>query len=894
MVPLRHAFLVLLLAVPLFACADQVTPNHEKAQLTELPNGIRLLVLPQPDKPLVQVDVYLSLRGATRNGGMAHLVEHLMFRSSENCPAGSLRDSLQLLATYYQGTTSTRNVHTVTRCIPRFLPRLLAVEAERFGRLRPDEADLEHEKKRVLGEHDFRKETYTWNALDLRILAMAYEEEGSGDPILGSPEVIKSVSLADVDTFISQSFHPERIVVLVRGPVDAEEVLTAAESSFGTIPAASPVSTPSQLPPRPDPRHYVTSSDDEVDKLSVGFRLPYKTSEDAAIVHLTEMIMDRENGRPHLHIFEDEALLIIHVWADFSTDHSNEEAADLAAQQFWEETLRVKHRVRDNWVFERNRKAHVDDLKTRVSKPWRHASWRAQRLADDRDLPDPGTLAAMVDTLDQEKIRTFFAEQFTESRAFTAFAAGRAPDDAYLMFRNRGIRLWINPYLARTSRSSELGVADITPILKQAASLDVGRIQAGELDNGIPFHVLDIPGAEDIYLGGVRTFSYPEDEALGPYPLRLSLYEWLANHGYDYNGSIIAPVGNRLGWHTRTEVTANSLAITAHGPADDFEDVAAAMHKRIKVGKLNPYAFRWYVDTRQDWVDQNLSFAPFRAWCWRLETVFGKDHPMSGWATIDMDCYSDWSIKEANKLHWVLGKTGNFQMVAAGDTDLSVVRETLSADFGKRRPAVPGVFPVTGREGLIVEGGVVHDDSSTVALISFLFPSRPLADDPALKMVDIPVLENLFESRLRLAAESADLDSVSVWVNSKAVGHSVLPWVSVIARPADAEQMLGIVKKEIVLLANELPTFDEEARARLQLMGPLLEILMDAEKSRDFLLEYGLFGETPTNPLEHLLDREYGVITPRGGGLFPPGQYAWTVTGDTTLVSIRKLGPVLR
>ena len=70
---------------------------------------------------------------------------------------------------------------------------------------------------------------------------------------------------------------------------------------------------------------------------------------------------------------------------------------------------------------------------------------------------------------------------------------------------------------------------------------------------------------------------------------------------------------------------------------------------------------------------------------------------------------------------------------------------------------VPGTYPVTGRSDLAVEGGVVHDDRSTVALISVMFPPRPLADEPVLKMVDILVLENLFESRLRLAVESLHL-----------------------------------------------------------------------------------------------------------------------------------------
>ena len=161
--------LTILLSAGVAAVVD-ATPHS--IPIVEFDNGLQLLVLPPPDKSLVQVDVYLSLRGASHSRDLSHLVEHLMFRSSENCPAGSLRDSMQLLATNYNGFTTLRNIHTRTRCLPRLLPRLLTVEAEQFGRLQPDQFDLEHERDRVLGEHEFRQEARTWWALHRRITGM--------------------------------------------------------------------------------------------------------------------------------------------------------------------------------------------------------------------------------------------------------------------------------------------------------------------------------------------------------------------------------------------------------------------------------------------------------------------------------------------------------------------------------------------------------------------------------------------------------------------------------------------------------------------------------------------------------------------------------------------------
>ena len=317
-------FFSLIFLIPLFSLPTaSIGDDHsapDPAQLTEFSNGVQLLVLPQPNESLVQVDVFLSLRGAARNAGMAHLVEHLMFQSSENCPAGSLRDSLQLLTTYNQGFTSPRNIQTRSRCLPSLLPRLLVVEAERFGRLRPDEDGLELEKNRILGELDFRQETFVTQALDLRVIAMAYGSGKGGDPLLGSAESIRGMEIAAVDSFLTRWVRPDKIVVLISGPLDPDLVVPLVDDTFGTIPNAGSVPPPDPLPEPPGSRDFITRSGEENDLLAVGFRLPYGTPEDAAMVHLTETIMEREEGHPLLWIFDDEAMLIIHVAANWSEE----------------------------------------------------------------------------------------------------------------------------------------------------------------------------------------------------------------------------------------------------------------------------------------------------------------------------------------------------------------------------------------------------------------------------------------------------------------------------------------------------------------------------------------------------------------------------------------------
>lgn len=866
---------------------------EETAQLNTLPNGLRVLVLPEAEETLAQVDVYLSLRGVARNGGVAHLVEHLMFRSSENCPAGSLEDSLRLLATDYNGSTSPRNIHIKTRCLPSLLPRLLMVESERFGRLRPEAEDLEYERQRILGEQDYRREAYVTGYLNLRIIAMAYEEDAdAGDPLLGTPEMIKAVEMEDVQAFLSHWFRPDRMVVVVSGAVEHGSALAAVELTFGQLPSPEADAVLDELSPPTEPRSYLTRSERKGDVLAVGFRLPYGTAEEAAVVHLTDVIMEKENGRPSLIIFEDEALLIIHIYGSWSKERTDQEGMDRARKQFWKEVTRVQRRIKNNWLFQRNRNAHGEELRKRMENPYRRALWRAQRLADNRELLSPETLEAMVDSMDQDVIALFFEEQFTESKSFTAFSAGRGPKkDLDFPGWNAWARRRVNPYLAQGLEPAfpgSLGKERITPILEEAASLELGQVETLELSNGIPVHVMKTPNSEWANLGSVKTFSISEEQS----ELML-LYSRLIDYGYDNKGSRIKPEGQEPKWGTSVEVEVNSLAVTAQGSAENLDDIAATFHKRLTVSRLRPYGLKWYREEYDDWSEHYREHPYYRAMKLAGEVHYGANPPFIGCLVPGKKTVQKNKIGQFNDLHWRLNWTGNVQLFLTGAVDVEMVDQVLEPVFSDMRPAEPGTYAPQAVASNEVRGGIVVDEGSDVAVALWIFPPRALDQDPALGRMDLEVLANLFETRLNHATNVAQLDSVHAWAGFRPVGHSALPMLWVTSPARSAELVMQILRDETERLKTQPPDEDEEAFARLQVAGSLVEDLQGSRSGRNLLMEYAEFGLSPGNPLTEVAHREYGILGACAADVFTLEHYAWIIMGDPKLPEIKKLGPVL-
>ncbi|MCP4292277.1 MAG: insulinase family protein [bacterium] len=887
-------FTAICLAVILFTghCAfadDDAVANPALAELTRFDNGLQLLVLPQPEKTLVQVDVYLSLRGAARNEGLAHLVEHLMFRSSQNIPSGTLRDSLLLLTLTHDATTSSRNIHTISTCIPEFLPRVLNVEAERLGRLQPELIDLEEERLRVLGEHDYRTEVYTGVALNLKIMAMAFEGSFDTYSLVGSKEKVKSFSMENVQGFLDERMLPNQMVVLISGPVDPDTVQQLVKDSFSTLEAKNPGSTIAELPLRPDPQGIIIDSKDPYDLLAVGFRLPYKTPEQAAIVHLTEIIMDRENGHPLLQLFEDEALLILFLPGSWSQDYDRKTSEEKSLKQFWDETRKVKHRVRNSWKFDRHRKAFSEDIQDRLQEPYQQSLWRAQRLADGRELLEAEAMAALVDTLDQTLISDFFENEFTADRAYTALSLGDLKDKIGGTRDRSSESLEINPYLVESGREIPLGIAEITPVLQQAAKLPLAKIEKQKLPNGLPVYLVPHPESDDVYFGAAFKYPYLESEQTSQKPGRLYWFDWLANWGYDAKGSAQKPVGDRPGWNTKMESQPCNLRISAHGPALKHEKVLAAFNKRMNTSRLNHYVLDWIQENKLKTVTRKLENPVVLARVARRKAILGNNHPLVGWHQTNVQGFEDWRIDEANKMHRLIFRSPDCQFVVTGDFQVEKMSKNLKTILGKMKPREIEDFSVCKPAAKGTVGYMFHDPDSKVAVTDYLFPMVGAENSPALTRIQSDVLENILSQRLLISARKTGLDSIKVTVHLVAKNYRIKPTIKVTSLPEDAWQVVQLIRQELDNLAVNPASADEEARARLEMLGPFFSNFEDPGNSLHWLLRSSLYGDIPETPLQDLCLHEPGKLAARLGSFFPVDHFAWSVLADRGYIK----GPLL-
>src|SRR5213593_486548 len=201
-------------------------------------NGLRVLLFPDPSNPKVTVNV-TYLVGSRHEGygetGMAHLLEHLMFRGTPRFP--SIKADFQRRGARYNGSTSfdRTNYYETFPAGEKTLDYVLDVEADRMVNASIARRDLDAEMTVVRNEFE-SGENSAFNVLRERVAASAYLWHNYGKAIIGARSDIENVPIERLQAFYRYYYQPDNAVVLVSGKLDESTALRLVQKHFGRIP----------------------------------------------------------------------------------------------------------------------------------------------------------------------------------------------------------------------------------------------------------------------------------------------------------------------------------------------------------------------------------------------------------------------------------------------------------------------------------------------------------------------------------------------------------------------------------------------------------------------------------------------------------------------------------
>ncbi|MFZ9708970.1 MAG: M16 family metallopeptidase [Steroidobacteraceae bacterium] len=267
-----------------------------------LANGMKVLLFPDPSKSTITVNV-TYLVGSRHEGygesGMAHLLEHLVFKGTPRFP--NIPQELTARGARPNGTTwyDRTNYFETFAATDDNLRWALDLESDRMINSFIREEDLRSEFSVVRNEFE-AGENDPGGVLLERVMSTAYLWHNYGKSTIGSREDIERVPIENLRAFYKKYYQPDNAVLTIAGKIDETKTLGWVNEFFGKIPRPTRVLQPTYTvePVQDGERHVVLRRVGDVQVTSAGYHIPPGGHPDfAAIQVLADALTNEPSGR---------------------------------------------------------------------------------------------------------------------------------------------------------------------------------------------------------------------------------------------------------------------------------------------------------------------------------------------------------------------------------------------------------------------------------------------------------------------------------------------------------------------------------------------------------------------------------------------------------------------
>ena len=211
-----------------------------------LPNGLMVVVVPDNRAPVVTHMIWYRVGAADEppgTSGIAHFLEHLMFKATEKIGTGEFSKIVSRLGGQDNAFTAQDITAYFQRVSKDRLPKVMEMEADRMVNLKLDEKEVLTERDVILEERRSRVENNPSAILDEQMGAALYLAHPYRIPVIGWEHEMAKLSRDDAMKFYKRFYAPNNAILVVTGDVTPEEVRELAEAPYGKIPRNPNVST---------------------------------------------------------------------------------------------------------------------------------------------------------------------------------------------------------------------------------------------------------------------------------------------------------------------------------------------------------------------------------------------------------------------------------------------------------------------------------------------------------------------------------------------------------------------------------------------------------------------------------------------------------------------------
>ena len=278
---------------------DRALASTHTSQSFLLSNGLKVIVKKDSSSPLVALQLWVEAGAAderAEEAGLAHLLEHVLFRGSSERGTGKLAGEVENLGGQINGFTS-RDRTVYHMVLPathaRDGLRLMAQMMQLPSRGEMSDQQLQKEIQVVLEEWKQAQDNPR-SVVTSALFKTAYQLHPYGRPVIGSPETLKRINRDLLSRFYQRWYRASNMILVAVGDFDIEQAKRDITGLFASLPAADlPARYRPAEAPQEKPRLNVLRAPVQQAHLAIGFPIPGATDKAAPALDLLAFILGR-------------------------------------------------------------------------------------------------------------------------------------------------------------------------------------------------------------------------------------------------------------------------------------------------------------------------------------------------------------------------------------------------------------------------------------------------------------------------------------------------------------------------------------------------------------------------------------------------------------------------
>ena len=364
----------------------------------QLDNGLEVILFPDPSKPMTTVNITYKV-GSLHEGygetGMAHLLEHLLFKGTPDHP--NVPDELTSHGARANGTTwyDRTNYYETFTATDENLEWALDLEADRMLNSFVAKEDLDSEMSVVRNEFEIG-ENNPQAILEERIYSTAFLWHNYGNTTIGARSDIEQVPIERLQAFYRTWYRPENAILVVAGKFEREKTLNLIAEKFGPLEnPETPLPPVYTIEPAQDGERSVTLRRvGEVQVAAAAYHIPAGSHADyPALAVLAEILADSPSGRLHKKLVETGMATSVDGRADRFKDPalfylSAEVPKDKDVMAVQAELIDTAENFISNRPTDEDVSRAVNSLQRRWQSTMRNTSWAAINLSEWASMGD--------------------------------------------------------------------------------------------------------------------------------------------------------------------------------------------------------------------------------------------------------------------------------------------------------------------------------------------------------------------------------------------------------------------------------------------------------------------------------------------------------------------------